>query len=292
MILARVRRWGELVTFSHTIFAMPFAASAVVIAHAFPHEKLTPLRALAMIACMVTARSSAMAFNRWADRDVDAKNPRTAGRPVPAGRVKPAEALALTVVSGLAFCGFAATLGFWPGVLSVPVLLVLLGYSLAKRFTWAAHAWLGLALALAPGGAWIAMGAAPNLGIVLLMVSVLTWLFGFDVLYALQDEAFDREQGLFSVPSRFGAKRAMAMAVTAHVGTVLGLLAAGRLLGRGPVFFGGVLLVAVILVVEHRLVRGKDGAADLAKIPKAFFDCNAYVSMGFFAATALDAFLH
>lgn len=289
MILARVRRWGELVTFSHTIFAMPFAASAVVIALSFPHEKLTPLRVLAMIACMVTARTSAMAFNRWADRDVDAKNPRTAGRPVPAGRVKAGEALAVAVGSGLAFWAFAATLGFWPTVLAPPVLLVLLGYSLAKRFTWAAHAWLGLALALAPGGAWIGMGAAPNAGIVLLMVGVVTWLFGFDVLYALQDEVFDRSQGLFSVPSRFGTKRAMQMAVVAHVGTVACLLAAGRLLARGPVFFGGVLLVAVILVVEHRLVRGKDGVADLTKIPKAFFDCNAYVSMGFFAATAIDA---
>ncbi len=291
MILARVRRYGELVTFSHTIFAMPFAASAVVIALSFPHEELTALRVLAMVACMVTARTAAMAFNRWADRDVDAKNPRTAGRPVPAGRVRPAEALALTFVSGLAFCAFAATLGFWPGVLAPPVLLVLLGYSFAKRFTWAAHAWLGLALALAPGGAWIGMGAAPNPGIVLLMVGVVTWLFGFDVLYALQDEAFDRQQGLFSVPSRFGTKRAMQMAVAAHVVTVTCLLAAGRLLLRGPVFFGGVLLVAVILVVEHRLVRGKGGEADLAKIPKAFFDCNAYVSMGFFAATAIDALL-
>lgn len=291
MILARVRRFGELVTFSHTIFAMPFAASAVVIAMSFPHERLTPLRALAMILCMVTARTSAMAFNRWADRDVDAKNPRTAGRPVPSGRVKPAEALGVTIASGLAFCGLAATLGFWPAVLAPPVLLVLLGYSLAKRFTWAAHAWLGLALALAPGGAWIGMGAAPNLGIVLLMVGVLTWLFGFDVLYALQDEAFDRAQGLFSVPARFGMKRAMSLAVAAHVVTVACLLSAGRLLGRGPVFFGGVMLVGVILVVEHRLVRGKGGEADLAKIPKAFFDCNAYVSMGFFAATAIDALL-
>jgi 4-hydroxybenzoate polyprenyltransferase len=291
MILARVRRFGELVTFSHTIFAMPFAASAVVIAMSFPHVTLTPLRAAAMILCMVTARTSAMAFNRWADRDVDAKNPRTAGRPVPSGRVKPAEALGLTIASGLAFCGLAATLGFWPAVLAPPVLLVLLGYSLAKRFTWAAHAWLGLALALAPGGAWIGMGAAPNLGIVLLMLAVLTWLFGFDVLYALQDESFDRSQGLFSVPARFGAKRAMTFAVAAHVVTVACLMTAGRLLARGPVFFGGVMLVGVILVVEHRLVRGKGGEADLAKIPKAFFDCNAYVSMGFFAATAIDALL-
>lgn len=291
MMIARLRRWGELVTFSHTIFALPFAASAVVLALGQPHEPLTLLRLVAMLGCMVTARTSAMAFNRWADRDIDAKNPRTKNRPVPSGRTSAGEALALALGSGLAFCVIAATLGFWPAVLAPPVLLVLLGYSLAKRFTWAAHAWLGLALALAPGGAWIAMGAAPTLGIVLLMIAVVTWLFGFDVLYALQDEAFDRVEGLRSVPARFGARRSMILAAVAHVITIVCLVGTALLLRRGLVFLGGVALVAAILVVEHRLVRGKGGEADLTKIPKAFFDCNAYVSMGFFAATLLDAFV-
>lgn len=283
-MLARLRRWGELVTFSHTIFALPFAASAVVLALAEPHLPLTPLRLLAIVGCMVSARTSAMAFNRWADRDVDAKNPRTQGRPVPSGRTSALEALLLALVFGIGFCLIAATLGFWPAVLAPPVLLVLLGYSFAKRFTWAAHAWLGVALALAPGGAWIAMGAAPNLGIVLLMLGIVTWLFGFDVLYALQDEAFDREVGLRSVPARFGARRSMQLAALAHVVTVACLFGTAVRLHRGEVFFGGVSLVAAILVVEHRLVR-----QDLAKIPKAFFDCNAYVSMGFFVATLTDA---
>jgi 4-hydroxybenzoate polyprenyltransferase len=288
-MIARLRRWGELVTFSHTVFMMPFAAAAVVLAMAEPHAPFTPLRLAAIAACMVAARTSAMAFNRWADRDVDAKNPRTVGRPVPSGRVAARDALVLTVVSGVAFCAFAATLGFWPAVLAPPVLLVLLGYSLAKRFTWLAHAWLGFALALAPGGAWVGMGAAPNAGIVALMVGVLAWLLGFDVLYALQDEAFDRAHGLFSIPSRFGARGAMRIAAVAHVVTVAMLAACGALLHRGPVFFVGVAGVAAVLAFEHRLVRGKDGEADLAKIPKAFFDCNAYVSMGFFATTLLDA---
>lgn len=288
-MFARLRRWGELVAFSHTIFALPFAASALVLAIREPHAPLTALRLLAMLGCMVTARTSAMAFNRWADRDIDARNPRTKGRPVPSGRTSAAEALVLAIGSGVAFCALAATLGFWPMVLAPPVLLVLLGYSLAKRFTWAAHAWLGLALALAPGGAWLAVGATPNLGIVLLMIAVITWLFGFDVLYALQDEAFDRAEGLRSVPARFGAKRAMALAVVAHVVTIACLTGTAISLRRGPVFLAGVALVAAILVVEHRLVRGKGGEADLAKIPKAFFDCNAYVSMGFFAATLIDA---
>jgi len=291
-MIARLRRWGELVTFSHTIFALPFAASAVALALREPNTTpLTPLRVLAMIGCMVTARTSAMAFNRWADREIDARNPRTKTRPVPSGRTSPTEALALTIGSALVFCALAATLGFWPMVLAPPVLIVLLGYSLAKRFTWAAHAWLGLALALAPGGAWLATGAAPNLGIVLLMVAVLTWLFGFDVLYALQDESFDRAEGLRSVPSRFGTKRAMMFAVVAHVITIACLVGTALELHRGPVFLGGVMLVAVILFVEHRLVRGKDGEANLSKIPKAFFDCNAYVSMGFFATTLIDVLL-
>jgi len=290
-MIARLRQWGELVTFSHTIFMMPFAAAAVVLSLAVPHAPLGVVRIVAMLGCMVSARTSAMAWNRFSDRDVDARNPRTAGRPVPSGRIAPREALVLTVVSGVAFCAFAALLGFWCAVLAPPVLFVLLGYSQAKRFTWLAHAWLGFALALAPGGAWLGMGAAPGLGIVALMVGVLTWLLGFDVLYALQDEAFDRKNGLFSIPSRFGARGAMRIAAAAHVVTVAALASCGALLGRGPVFFLGVAAVGVVLVIEHRMVRGVDGAADLAKIPKAFFDCNAYVSMGFFATTLLDAAL-
>jgi len=290
-MIERLRRYGELVTFSHTIFALPFAASAVALATREPHAPLTPVRVAAMLACMVLARTSAMAFNRWADRHIDAKNPRTRGRPVPSGRTSANEALALALGTGFGFCAVASTLGFWPAVLAPPVLLVLLGYSLAKRFTWAAHAWLGVALALAPGGAWIAVGARPNLGIVLLMVAVVTWLFGFDVLYALQDEAFDRSAGLRSVPARFGTRRAMHLAALAHVLTVLCLVGVAWTLHRGPVFLGGVALVAAILVVEHRLVRGTGATPDLSKIPKAFFDCNAYVSMGFFAATLVDTLL-
>lgn len=284
--LSKLKTWGDLVAIAHTVFALPFAASAVVLAHSEPHAPLTPLRVLALLGCMVTARSSAMAFNRYADRDVDAKNPRTAMRPVPSGKVTPREALALTIVSALAFCAIAATLGFWPMVLAPPVLLVLLGYSLAKRFTWAAHAWLGLALALAPGGAWLGMGAQPNAGIVALMGAVLTWLLGFDVLYALQDEAFDKKEGLFSIPSRFGGTNARRIAAAAHVVAVLCLAATGILLRRGMVYALGVAAVAVVLVVEHRLVRG-----DLSKVQKAFFDCNAYVSLGFFATTLIDAAL-
>jgi len=283
-VIARIRTYGSLVAFSHTIFAMPFAASAVVLALAEPHEELTALRVVTMLVCMVAARSSAMAFNRWADRDVDAKNPRTKTRHVPAGQVRAGEALAIAIASGAVFVAAAATLGKWPAILALPVLIVLLGYSLAKRFTWGAHAWLGVALALAPGGAWLAVGAAPGLGIVALMIAVMTWLLGFDVLYSLQDEAFDREQGLHSIPARFGTTGALVISAVAHVVTVCALAATGFVLHRG-IFFGvAVAVVAALLVYEHALV----GKGNLAKIDKAFFDVNAYVSMGFFALVLVD----
>lgn len=286
-LLGKLRAYADLVALSHTVFALPFAATAVVLALREPHLPLTAARLGAMLVCMVSARTAAMAWNRYVDRDVDADNPRTRERPIQTGRVRPRDALALTIGASLAFVASASTLGRAPLALSLPVLAVLLGYSFAKRFTWAAHAWLGLALALAPGGAWIAVGAAPGAGIVALMGAVLTWLFGFDVLYSLQDEAFDRARGLHSVPARFGTRGALRFSAAAHVATVTLLAAAGALLHRGPAYFAGAALFGAVLVIEHRLVRG----GDLRRIDKAFFDCNALVSLGFFGTTLLDAWL-
>lgn len=280
----KLRAYGNLVAFSHTIFAMPFAASAVVLSLAVPHLPLSASRLTAMIVCMIAARSSAMAFNRWADREIDAKNPRTVSRPIQAGAVSAAEALTLTIVAALVFVGAAATLGRLPALLSPAVLAVLLGYSYAKRFTWGAHAWLGVALALAPGGAWIGMGATPSTGIVCLMVAVATWLLGFDVLYSLQDEAFDRGQGLHSIPARFGTGGALVISAAAHVGTIVALAVTGIALGRGVVYFVAVALVGALLVWEHAIV----GKGNLARIDKAFFDVNAYVSMSFFVLVLVD----
>jgi 4-hydroxybenzoate polyprenyltransferase len=282
--LSRIRTYGALVAFSHTVFALPFAASAVALSLGVPHEPLTLRRAAAMLACMVSARTSAMAFNRWADRDVDAKNPRTRSRHVPAGVVAAGEVLGLAVLSGTVFLACAASLGFWPAVLAPGVLAVLLGYSFAKRFTWAAHAWLGVALALAPGGAWLAMGARPGVGIVLLMLAVVGWLLGFDVLYSLQDEGFDRAEGLRSIPARFGTRGAMAISAGAHVTTVLALAGCGLALHRGVAYAAAVATTAVLLVYEHSLVRRRG----LAAIDKAFFDVNAWVSVAFFALVVVD----
>ncbi|CAN5305419.1 putative 4-hydroxybenzoate polyprenyltransferase [soil metagenome] len=287
-VLARLRTYSGLVALSHTVFAMPFAASALVLARAEPgRAPLTLLRVVAMVVCMVAARTSAMAFNRWADRDVDERNPRTKTRHIPSGAVKPREALALAILSGALFLGAAASLGFWPAVLAPLVLAVLLGYSLAKRFTWAAHVWLGVALALAPGGAWLASGASPSVGIGCLMLGVVTWLLGFDVLYSLQDEGFDRAEGLHSIPAKFGLNGALVISALSHVGTIALFAATGVLLHRGVPFFVGVFACAALLVYEHALV----GKGNLAKIDKAFFDINAYVSAGFFALVLTDELL-
>ena len=284
---SRIRTYGSMVAFAHTVFALPFAASAVVLSLAQPHIAFSLWRLAAMLGCMVCARTSAMAFNRWADRDVDARNPRTRTRHVPSGTVRPGEALALAVVSGLAFLALAPTLGFWPGVLAPTVLLVLLGYSYAKRFTWGAHAWLGVALALAPGGAWLAMGVGPGFGIVLLMVAVVSWLLGFDILYSLQDEAFDRDAGLHSIPARFGTRGALGISAASHVVTVLALGGCGLALHRGPAYAVAVATAAALLVYEHTLVRRRG----LGAIDRAFFDVNAWVSVAFFAFVLADELL-
>jgi 4-hydroxybenzoate polyprenyltransferase len=241
-----------------------------------------------MLAAMVTARTAAMAYNRYLDRDIDAVNPRTQDREVPRGIVSPGAALGLTIGSSVAFVASAIALGPWPGLLSVPVLVVLLGYSFTKRFTWASHLVLGLALALAPGGAWIAMGCEPEPAILALMVAVMTWVGGFDVLYSLQDEGFDRARGLRSIPARFGTLGAVVISGALHVLTMIAVMLCGIWLGRGAPFYAGTALVALLLVYEHALV----GRGNLDKIDRAFFDINGYLSCAFFALTALDTWLY
>jgi 4-hydroxybenzoate polyprenyltransferase len=278
-----------LVKLTHTIFAAPFAVAAALLAAQRPHVPVTALRVVAIAVCLVAARTAAMAYNRLVDRDIDAINPRTQKREIPAGVVSPRSALFLVVLASSTFVAAAASLGTTPAILSIPVLFVLLGYSHAKRFTWAAHLWLGVALALAPGGAWIAVGARPEPGILTLMLAVATWVGGFDVLYSLQDEGFDRSHGLRSIPARFGARGALRIARVLHVTTVSALAATAFLLGRGVVFGVAVLLVASLLVYEHRLVRPiDDERVDLSRIDQAFFDVNGYVSLGFLALVALD----
>lgn len=271
-----------LIRFSHTVFALPFALLAAALAWA--DEPFRWLDLLGIVLCMVLARSAAMAFNRLADRHIDAENPRTAGRHLPAGLVGVGTAWAFLLACSLGFV--AATLLFlyrdppnpWPLYLSGPVLLFVLGYSLAKRFTSLAHFWLGAALMLAPVAAWIAVkGMADLTAPLVLGAAVMGWVAGFDILYACQDVAFDREQGLHSVPARLGVPAALRVAAGCHAvmfALLVGLAWASPHLGA--VYLGGLGLIGGLLVYEHSLVR----ADDLSRVNRAFFHVNGVISFG------------
>jgi 4-hydroxybenzoate polyprenyltransferase len=276
---------GSLVKFSHTIFALPFALAAVVLA--LPYGSFTWTKLLWIVLAIASARTAAMAFNRLVDRDIDADNPRTQDRELPRGALSPGFVRLLVIASCAVFVVCAALLGPLPLYLSPVALSLALGYSYVKRYSSWCHLVLGAAIALAPGGAWIALGAPVTSAPWLLVFGVATWVGGFDVLYSLQDESFDRAAGLHSIPSRFGTVGALWISGLLHVATVLCLLSVGFVLGRGVVYLAGCLLIAGILVYEHALVK----PGDLSKIDKAFFDLNGYVSVAFFGCVLADHFL-
>jgi 4-hydroxybenzoate polyprenyltransferase len=285
--LGEVREYLDLVKFSHTLFALPFALlGAVLAAHGPEGWRGRPRDWLGILLCMATARTAAMAFNRLVDRRIDALNPRTASRHLPSGRLS---AGSVAVFTGLAVLAFlASTLlflpNFWPIVLAGPVLGWLLGYSFAKRFTSLAHAWLGAALALAPVCAWIAFRGSIAWPPVLLGLAVLTWVTGFDVIYACQDESFDRSQGLHSIPARLGTRGALRFAAACHAGTLLALVGLGLAYPLGWIYFAGVAVVAVLLAYEHAIVRPDD----LSRVNVAFFQVNVAISMGLLVIGVVD----
>ena len=260
---------ARMVKFSHSLFALPFAVSAVVLVSG--QARLEPVRLLLVAVAVVAARTAAMAMNRIADRPFDARNPRTAARELVTGEVSAAAAWALLVGSGAVFVVSAALLSPLTGWLSLPVLGILLGYSYAKRFTWACHLWLGVAQALGPIGVAIALtGTAPPSAI-LLGLGVGAWIAGFDVFYSMQDADFDRSLGLNSIPARFGIGGALAWARGLHVVAVLLLLAAGTAGAQGPAWFLGTALLAAVLLAEHLYVAPQ-GVLRPERIGKAFFD--------------------
>ncbi|MEZ5977969.1 MAG: UbiA-like polyprenyltransferase [Planctomycetota bacterium] len=273
-----------LVKFSHSIFALPFAlVSAWVAAAGVP-----ALDRLAwIVVCAVTARTCAMATNRYVDRRLDAQNPRTASREIPRGAVSPRGASMLAIGSGAAFLASAWFLGPWCGALAPPVLAVLVGYSFAKRFTAAAHLWLGASLALAPLGAWVAVRGAPDGDVavpLLLAFAVATWVAGFDLIYACQDAEFDRERGLHSVPARFGTSTALRVSVLLHVVTVAALAAFGARAELGTWYWLALAAGAALLVWQHRIVRPDD----LSRVDAAFFTANGWVGVALLAGVVAD----
>ena len=280
-----------MIRFSHTLFALPFALLAAVMAwnRSARQDPPVPWRwneLAGILVCMVGARSAAMAFNRLADQQIDAENPRTAGRHLPSGILNRSTVGLFAIFCSALFVG--GTLLFLPNrlplLLSLPVLLFLLGYSYAKRFTALAHFWLGMALMLAPICAWIAIRGqvvmrdpADLLPAVVLGGAVLLWVAGFDMIYACQDVQFDRSAGLSSVPARWGVGAALHAAAACHAGMIALLALLPLVYNRfGPIYWTGVAAVAGLLIYEHRLVRPDD----LTRVNRAFFNVNAVVSIG------------
>jgi len=265
----------SLVKFSHSVFALPFAIISLLLA---THGKPGLLLLVQVVLAAVAARTAAMAFNRFVDRGIDAQNPRTAVREIPAGKIRPGQALVLTVLASAAFVGIAWWIHPLCAWLSPIVLVVLLGYSFTKRFTWACHLVLGLALGLAPMGAWIAaLGSLDGiLGIPLLLaLAVLTWVAGFDVIYSCQDEGFDKGLGLHSIPERLGIAGALRVSSLMHVMTVGFLIGVGVMAELSWFWWLGVLGAALLLIHEHRLVK----PTDLSRVNAAFFTMNGILSL-------------
>ena len=284
-----VRQYLELIRFSHTIFALPFALLAAVLAW---QQRNTPFRwsdLVGILLCMMFARSAAMAFNRLVDRDVDGQNPRTANRHIPAGLMSVGAVTLFTVLMSGGF--IASTLIFLPNrlpiYLSIPVLAFLLGYSLTKRWTNWCHYWLSAALMLSPIATWIALTGTIERTPLLLAAMIFFWVGGFDIIYACQDADFDRDHKLFSLPSRLGISRALYVAFHSHVAAVISLFALWWLTDLGVLFLVGVVVLSAILMYQHMLVSPND----LDRVNTAFFNVNAMVSFGILALGCLDVWL-
>ncbi|MCC7123353.1 MAG: 4-hydroxybenzoate octaprenyltransferase [Acidobacteria bacterium] len=284
MSLSRITTYFSFVRFSHSVFALPFALTGALLA-----ARTTPVTWAQVgwiVAAMVAARSSAMGFNRLVDARFDALNPRTANREIPRGAMSAREATVFVGVSSALFVFIAAQINWLCAVLSPVALAIVFWYSLAKRFTNYTQAFLGLAMAVAPVGGWLAAGGRGGWEPWLLGLAIGLWVGGFDVLYACQDLEFDRAHGLRSIPVRFGVARALLISRAMHVATIVCMAALGVVADLGPVYQAGVGLVALLLAYEQSLVS----ATDLSQVKKAF-DMNGYVGIVYFLVTALALYV-
>jgi 4-hydroxybenzoate polyprenyltransferase len=285
--MSAIADYAGLVRFSHSVFALPFAMSgAWLAARGVPAPRVLAL----VLVCAVAARTAAMAFNRLVDAGLDARNPRTQQREIPAGKVSKSAARVLIALSALIFVGASFLLNPLAGWLSLPVLGVLLFYSYMKRIHWGAHLVLGLALAIAPLGAYIAVKGAIESDVwpvVWLAVAVLTWVAGFDLIYACQDADFDRAEGLRSIPARFGIAPALVLSALLHVLTLAALVLTGWTGGLSWAWWIALALSALLLFYEHWIVRPDD----LSRVNMAFFTLNGWMGVGLFAGLLVDTML-
>jgi len=283
-LLRNIRVTLEMIKWEHSVFALPFALTgAMLAAHGWP-----PAAKLGwIVVCMISARSAAMAFNRWADADLDARNPRTKTRAIPAGLLTRKFAAGFTVVMSAIFLLGAWRLNRLALILSPIVLAVLFLYSYTKRFTRWSHLFLGLALGLAPTGAWIAVRGSLDPRIVVLTAAVLFWVAGFDVLYACQDQAHDRSAGLLSIPATMGLTAAFWIARLMHLIMLVLLVWLVMLFHLGPLAGAGIVAVAGLLLWEHIIVSPRD----MTRMNAAFFTMNGIIALVFFVFVAADLLL-
>jgi 4-hydroxybenzoate polyprenyltransferase len=284
-VLNRVATYGRMIKFSHSIFALPFALAAFALATR--RQGFDPETLLWVVVAMVGARSAAMGFNRWIDADIDAKNPRTAQREIPAGALSRPQVLAFVILSSAALVVAAWQLNPLCLALSPVALAIVFGYSFTKRFTMLSHVVLGLSLAIAPLGAWLAVRGHFELTPIPIGLAVLFWVAGFDILYSCQDVEFDHKLSLHSIPVRFGVPRALVLAGVAHVVAIAALFAVAIVEPLHWSYFAGLILIALLFVYEHSLVR----ADDLSKINAAFFTVNGWIGVLYLVTVLFAGFL-
>lgn len=283
-VVQKISVYLRMIKFEHSIFALPFAfTSALIAASGSPSLR----QALWIAVAMVGARSGAMGLNRIIDRKIDRANPRTSGREIPRGAISVSEAGFFTAISFAVLIVAAYMLNPLCLKLSPVAIGVLFLYSFTKRFTWLSHFVLGLSISAAPLGAWIAIRGSFDPAIIPLGFTVIFWLAGFDVLYALQDLEFDRKHGLYSIPKRFGIEKSLLFSRTFHAISFGFLLWTGFLFGLGAYYWAGMALVAGLFLYEHSLIK----AHDLSRLDMAFFNMNGYISVAVFLFTALDRVL-
>lgn len=287
MLAGKLTNYLSLIKFSHTVFALPFAFIGFLAGARAVDYEFNPWLILQVALCMVFARSAAMSFNRWADRDIDAKNSRTVVREIPSGKISPAAALLFTVINCIAFVITTYFINPVCFYLAPVALLVILGYSYTKRFTPFSHIILGIGLSLAPIGAYLAVTGEFAVLPVLFSIAVVMWVSGFDIIYALQDEEFDKQQKLFSIPSVFGIKKSLRISEVLHVITTLLLMMASRYGGFGWIYLVGWSIFTGLLIYQHTLVK----PGDLTRVNLAFFTTNGIASVLLAAFTAADMLL-
>ena len=277
----------SLVLFAHSIFALPFAIIGFFLAIHTTDYQFEWKLFLLMLVCMVTARNAAMAFNRYLDRDIDALNPRTAVRDIPAGRISPKQALLFTVINCIVFMVACYFINFMCFELSPIALFVILFYSYMKRISPLCHIVLGVGLGLAPVGAYLAVTGEFNIVPIFYGLAVLTWVSGFDIIYALQDEEFDKANGLNSIPANFGGKTALRISEVLHVLSFIFVLLPVLYMPVGTLYYIGVAFYAALLIYQHRIVS----PTDLSKVDRAFMTTNGIASVVFAVFYLLDIWI-